>query len=355
MKETFEAKQIARRSYFSGSALAMAISLLSVVVLLIWWQRLLSKNLEIQYEFLRVELEKGTSQPTLKAYVRELDEKLAKELFPDGQPALAVSEISRRVTERLANRKRMVLYEQIFFIALLLSGHVFFLYIYYRERQKRKQTEETVLLATHELRQPLQSLTLALETLSTQSQGSVKKAIRAGLADIERLGLLVKWLSKTFLSDKATPLPTKLSNSKLYLQNIMRKEFSATNRRRIDITSDVPDEVMLPISDELLHFSLRNLIENALQYGEGKVEISVQKTRRTLTFVIKNMAPAIDATVFAKLGNAFYRATSATVQNMGGFGIGLYLTGRTLRKAGGSLSISRVGKLIVAQAEFRIV
>jgi len=346
-------KNLSGFSFFSGSALAMAFSLLSVIGLLLWWQSLITRHLEIQYRFFSAQVVAGASvSDDLLRLIRDQDERLARELFPNPGNMRAPLNSGEIIQARLTNRRKMVIYERTFFVLLLFSGHLFFLYIYFRERQRRKLTEETILLATHELRQPLQSLSLALETLQGNARGASKTAITAGLGDINRLGQHIRWLAGTFAESKQKSRLTQLSSLASWFDSLLREEFSERERQRLQ--THVPaDAVILRIEENMLRFVLRNLTENALRYAQGNVEISAEIGRRRLRFTVANAGARLRQSDFRRLGNLFFRLPAAEVQNKSGFGLGLFLCGRIARRARGSLTLFNDGDRLVAELVLR--
>jgi signal transduction histidine kinase len=341
-------KNLSGFSFFSGSALAMAFSLLSVIGLLLWWQRLITRQLEIQYRFFSTQVTSGAAvSADLVRLIREYDERLARELFLHTENNVAADNARDIIQARLASRRKMVIYESTFFILLLFSGHLFFLYIYFRERKRRRLTEETVLFATHELRQPLQSLSLALETLQHDARGASKTAVSAGLIDINRLSQHIRYLASTFAEKKSGRELTEISDLVSWFDRLVREEFSDRERQRLQINLPA-GALTLRIAENQLRFVLRNLIENALHYAQGSVEVLAEADRKSVRFTIANAGARLQPADFRRLGNLFFRAPSAEVQNKSGFGIGLYLCGRIARRARGRLTLVNEGdKLLV--------
>ncbi len=333
-------KKLSRISFFSGTTLAMAFSLLSVVGLLVWWQNLLVRHLEVQYHFFASQVipDTNASEP-LRRLIHDQDKKLAQQIFPDSKKGVAVDDAIRLIRERLENRKSMLLYESTFFIVLLLSGHLFFVYIYFRERMRRNLTEETILLATHELRQPLQSLSLALEMVGRTAKGASQKAIAHGLQDIHRLGEHVRWLADAFTAENTIKERFRTADFSTYLKNLLSEEFSPEDNSRLHVGSIPPHEFKFTLPESRLRFVLRNLLENALKYAEGQVVLSLSMKRHKLILRISGRGEALPRSSFNKLGNIFFRSPSREVQNKSGFGLGLYLCGRILSRAHGKLTM----------------
>ncbi|MBL8033929.1 MAG: HAMP domain-containing histidine kinase [Leptospiraceae bacterium] len=339
-------RNLSRLSLFSGSILAMAFSLLSVVVLLVWWQRLLIRNLELQYGFFRNETT-GHSEvsPGLRKYIAEQDEKLAAQIFLPTATQRLHPDAARLIDERLKNRKKMVTYEQIFFIILLLSGHFFFLYIYFRERTRRRLTEETILLATHELRQPLQSLSLALETVAPTAKGRSRTAIETGMHEIAKLGQQIRWLAATFSGTMANHESTAIDNLNDYLQKLAEREFSPAECARLKISA-ANSALAIRMAEPLFHFLVRNLTENALKYSAAPsiVDVSAVHEGKKLRVAVTSHGQIIEKKEFGRVGRIFFRSVRADVQNRPGFGLGLYLASRIVRRSRGRLLLEHDGK-----------
>ncbi len=332
---------ITRLSLFSGWTLLMALSLLAVVGLLVWWQRLLSHNLKVQYSYIESQLN-NTSTVSAEFYelVRAQDEKIASRFLIPGSPVRVKPGAVAYTAERLANRQRMVLYEQLFFIVLLLSGQIFFLYVFARERIQRKQVEETILLATHELRQPLQSLSLALETLKPKARARTLTTIETGLVEISKLGQHIRFLAETFRQGTAAK-ETRIADLDNYLSTAFSADFTPAQRSRIRSKVTPARNFSLRLSDALFHFVVRNLLENALKYGRGEISVSAGIRGAHLVIRVTSQGDAMPAAEFSKLGRIFHRSASATVQNTPGFGLGLYLCGRIVRRASGKLQLTQ--------------
>jgi signal transduction histidine kinase len=57
---------------------------------------------------------------------------------------------------------------------------------------------------------------------------------------------------------------------------------------------------------------------------------------------------------FLKIGGIFQRSNAASVQNTPGFGLGLYLCGRIVRRASGKLQLSQSAEgLVTAHVELK--
>lgn len=200
-------------------------------------------------------------------------------------------------------------------------------------------TEETILLATHELRQPLQSLSLALETVAPHAKGRSRDAIQNGLQDIGKLSQQIRWLAATFSGTETNHDSVTLQDFPVYIRNLVNEEFNAAEQQRFQLNFKQQRGVNLKLSAAMLHFVLRNLLENALKYAAGSVAVSALWKGNSMQLTISSSGRTLSNQEFRRIGSIFYRSNRAEVQNTPGFGLGLYLASRIARRAGGKLII----------------
>jgi len=311
--------------------------MLSVIVFIFWWQHLIDRNLENQYQFFVRQISEGHISNAMRELIEKQDNRLADKIFVSKTSNAVWPNATQFVEERLQSRRQMVFYEQSFFIILLLAVHIYLLYVYFREHRRRKIIEQAILLATHELRQPLQSLSLAVEAIYPKAREKTQGAVLSGLNDIHRLGELVRYLAGAF-NPKTNTGSLVIKNLEEHLTTLLNIDFEKT-KKRIQLRVNSRSIFKLRIGEEKLHFILRNLIENALKYTQGKIQVTATNESNCFTFCVTNSGEAMDKASFKRIGNAFYRATSADVQNKTGFGLGLHLCGYIARRSGGKLTL----------------
>lgn len=165
-----------------------------------------------------------------------------------------------------------------------------------------KREEETLRFLAHELRTPLQSARLAVESLGEQTEAPAQARLRRALQRLERASAVVLWLGE------ATPVAEALDVGAIL--STLGDEFAplATVRgQRIALVEDAQVRWALPRAG--IEAVLGNLLINAIQHGApGVIEIHLASERIALR-------------------NAILAGESQS-----GFGLGLELTRRLLAK-----------------------
>jgi two-component system sensor histidine kinase CiaH len=202
----------------------------------------------------------------------------------------------------------------------------------YNTRKKENELNHLqsnfLLSVTHELKSPLASVKLQLQTLQKHNlEESLKnKLLQKALADNERL---LRMIDNILLASKA-----ENENNILHLQQVNLSEMLAKlieqsfeeNKNRIKVIS--ADVVFVEADEQFISIIFSNLIENALKYSPANtvVEINVQsKDNRVIVLVKDEGAGIIDAekqNVFTK----FYRIGNEETRSAKGTGLGLFIT-----------------------------
>lgn len=91
---------------------------------------------------------------------------------------------------------------------------------------------------------------------------------------------------------------------------------------------------------------VRNLISNALKYGEGKpiqIFVGLDPTKTQALFIVKDRGMGISSDLQEKIFKRFERAIRA--RNISGLGLGLYITRQIVEAHGGRITVrSRLGQ-----------
>jgi signal transduction histidine kinase/ActR/RegA family two-component response regulator len=187
-----------------------------------------------------------------------------------------------------------------------------------------------VAAAGHDLRQPLQAMSLFITTLSHGSADPVVKAltdkIAASAASMRRMinGLLdVAKLDAGLVS--ADVVDQALDD----LLTGLREEFERrAEAKQISLVIEQTGAVV-HTDPLLLESILRNLLANAITYtAEGEVRVSVRSSGRMTTVTVRDTGPGIAAEQIALIFKDFYRIGGSAG---GGLGLGLGIVQRLAR------------------------
>jgi signal transduction histidine kinase len=174
--------------------------------------------------------------------------------------------------------------------------------------------QNLLLAISHEFRSPLTRMKVALEFIGNES-------IRNSLnEDIILLDRMTEALLET---ERLRSKPDSLKQ-----ESTSWIEFLRT------LALPYPNLVLdLPPEDEIrpgnfdrnrMTIAIRNLIENALRHGGGEVQLRLRQSAENTFIDVLDRGPGIPDEQLAHLGEHFFRADPARVQQ-GGFGLGLSL------------------------------
>ena len=222
------------------------------------------------------------------------------------------------------------------FLVLVLVGVVLYLLNSIKEIRLNQRQSNFIDSVTHELKSPIASLKLYLQTLSRRNVTEVQQAdfYRFMLEDVERLDGLINHMLDAARLDQQ-PVETDIRNVDLpallssCAETACLRYHLPTATIELDL---VPATVRArPIDVEMV---FRNLMDNAIKYGgrEPKVEIRVRTTAedRVITEVIDN-GPGIPAPQRRRIFGRFVRLGSELERSQKGTGLGLFIV-RTLVK-----------------------
>ncbi len=209
-----------------------------------------------------------------------------------------------------------------------------------------------VAITGHELRTPLSTIQVCLESLATEPDMSPELRqvmLNTALGDAERMRKLVQdFLTLSQLeSGRIQWHPEPLS-----LEECIDLALSGLNSRRYDrdlpkITLNIPDNLPFVRADgEWLVEVLTKLLDNACKFTSGKDRISIEaRKRKTMLEVIvadtgRGIAPELLQMIFER----FYQAEGSLRRTAGGTGLGLAICRQIVTSWGGEIWAESTGK-----------
>ncbi len=195
---------------------------------------------------------------------------------------------------------------------------------------------------THELKSPLASLKLCLETLGREGVSMEQRAELRGmmLGDVERLTSFIDdVLAANRLSHEATTLERTEVEARPLLDRC-----AARVRRRYELSEDMievgaTDGVTLATDVTALEAVVHNLLDNAVKYSDPPVRVSVTAylEEETARFEVRDEGIGLSPSDRKRVFERFYRADTEAVRRRRGTGLGLYVVQELVRGLGGSI------------------
>ena len=227
-----------------------------------------------------------------------------------------LADVTDRVT---AERERGALLEQ-----LQATGHF---------------REQFIGILAHDLRSPLQSISMTTRLLLKNAEGSNLRPLARISASAERMSRMIGDVldfTRTRLGGGLPLHPVQVDLAALCRQLLEELEVTAPDRAiRLDLRGDVSGRW----DSDRLHQLLGNLLGNALRYGppESEIRLTVAGTPEAVRIEVHNRGEPISAELLPEIFEPFQRATSET--RSGGLGLGLYIVREIVRAHGGTASV----------------
>jgi len=236
---------------------------------------------------------------------------------------------------------RMFLYEGSFLFLAFVAGVVLMLRAMRREVLLSRAQQDFLSAVTHELRTPLASARLSIQSLVLGRVGADKREryLKNTDADLARLSQLVERVLET--ARLATDRP-RVRLERLDLAEFVRARAPALGVEcapALALELDAPGPAPVEADPAALETILRNLLANAAKYAAaaGRVQLSVRRDAREATLVVRDFGSGVRGDP-AKLFEPFVRGSGPLEKSQPGVGLGLFLVAELARALGGRVS-----------------
>ncbi len=213
------------------------------------------------------------------------------------------------------------------------------------EALAQQESNRAVLLAgvSHDLRTPLARLRLAIE----MSASRVSPAMRESMSlDIEEMDAIIDQFLEFAREGAAEKLDAQADLNALVKSLAERYE-----KRGERISAALNPLPLLPLKPLATQRMVTNLVENALRYGKGPVEIETHREGDCAVLSVLDRGPGIAPADAEKVLQPFTRLNDAR-SDTGGAGLGLAIVDRVARMHGGRVRLStREGGGLEARVE----
>lgn len=221
-----------------------------------------------------------------------------------------------------------ILVEGIVLLAAILVG-VYVIFLYWRRQISLNRAQhQFVAQVTHELKSPIASLQLHLETIRRRQPGAEKLAdfVNTMLSDTRRLDMLTSnLLTANRLEHKGFKLPLHPADLSELAEHYFRDlQFSLPRAGRMKL--DIAPGLLVNLDNDSLETVFRNLLENALLYSDGppliKVSLHAEGQYAHLTF--SDQGRGMEQADQKKVFQMFYRVRIPG-KTIRGSGLGLFI------------------------------
>ncbi len=245
------------------------------------------------------------------------------------------------LTQGLSTRDWMMLVLGTVFFALVLAGLVALSAWLVREMRLNQRQRAFLDAVTHEMRTPLASLRLYLETLDRHDPDPQrrKEFLARMHLDVERLAHTVEQVLLAARSEEHRRRPPHEHVPLLDLLEECIGEMRARHdlpASAVQLHASAPASVRGNRAELAVVF--RNLLENAVKYSDDPVAIHVRVAERgeeRVEVVISDSGIGIPPRELRKIFQRFYRAGRDVQRTAAGLGLGLFIVRNLVRRQGG--------------------
>lgn len=239
-------------------------------------------------------------------------------------------------------------------VALLVLGIVFFVVLIFglvinttfliREIRRNERHDAFINAVTHELKTPIASIRLYLETLKTRDVDETQRAefYDIMLADSQRLLTTVE---QVLSAGRTGHKRRRITNSLINVTEIVRECLDLA-RVRYGLTDtnltyfEAPDMADVRVSGDVdeLRAAFSNLLDNAVKYSDEEVRVSVSVSAvdaKRVAVRVTDKGIGIPRAQLKRIFKRFYRVPGKFMARVKGTGLGLFIVESVVRKHGG--------------------
>ena len=207
-----------------------------------------------------------------------------------------------------------------------------------------RHKDEFISIASHELKTPLTSLKVygeILEDKLTRNNYSDSVFLAQKInRQIERFGKLIAQLLDTGkITAGGLVLQKEIFNLSNLILDVIEEQQKLTTIHTLKLVSDC--HVLTYAEEERIRQVLTNLISNAIKYSPdgGDITIACEENESFITVTVTDNGIGIPTEALSKVFDRFFRVQTKQNENIGGIGLGLYITSQIIRKHGGSITV----------------
>lgn len=230
----------------------------------------------------------------------------------------------------------------IFFFAAIITGIILNTTFLVREIRRNQQHDAFVNAVTHELKTPVTSIRLHVDTLLAH-EGAISPDQRREFyqimrEDSDRLLHLIDQVLRTGNADHVPMHRARVDLAALVDDCVT---FTKQRFRLADDAITLADRRHTPLDvladAGLLRGAILNLIDNAVKYSgdDVRVEVSVAEANGRAVVRVRDHGTGLQREEVDRIFKRFYRVPGPTTQQVKGAGLGLFIVRSAARRHGG--------------------
>jgi signal transduction histidine kinase len=238
----------------------------------------------------------------------------------------------------------LILLEGCLLMLIILAG-VYIIFVYWNKQARLNRLQSNfVSSVSHELKSPLASIQLYLETMKYQkvSKEESDEFVEMMLTDTERLASLINNILESSKYDpKNMQLQFQSVQLGAFLQEVLEGLKRQFEERNCEVKLEIQEDCKLMLDTRAMQMVFNNLIGNALRYSPigAPLIIRVRKKKKFCEIDFIDQGMGLGKKDMKKIFRKFYRVTNNKSQNIEGAGLGLFISKEIVRTHKGQMRV----------------
>jgi two-component system, OmpR family, sensor histidine kinase SenX3 len=242
-------------------------------------------------------------------------------------------------------REGVLLFFGIVFFALIIAGMVVNTIFLVRELRRSEQHDSFINAVTHELKTPVASIRLHLETLQRRElpESQKQEFYRLMLNDTDRL---TETVEQVLRAGRAGDKKAGRDKAEVDFRQLVRDCMDAARTRhhlppetlRYEESASNGGGLRVQGSAEDLHTAVFNVIDNAIKYSGETVDVQVRletPDEKRIVLRVRDRGVGISPDDLKRIFKRFHRVTNRSLAHVKGTGLGLFIVKAIAQKHGG--------------------
>lgn len=243
----------------------------------------------------------------------------------------------------------LILLEGCFLMLIILAG-VYMIFVYWNKQANLNRLQSNfVSSVSHELKSPLASIQLYLETLKYQEVSKTDREdfVETMLTDTERLSGLIE---NILASSKFEPGRMQLQLQPVEMEEFIREVTEGLKRqfeeRKCQVNLELEPGLALLLDKRAMRMVFNNLIRNTLRYSPigAPLTIRMRKGKKYCEIDFIDQGIGLEKKDLKKIFKKFYRVQNPDTQNIEGAGLGLFISKEIIRNHKGQIRVASEGR-----------
>lgn len=236
-------------------------------------------------------------------------------------------------------------------LLVLLQGCFYFIYIYLnRLISASKVHDHFITNITHDLKSPLASIQLHLETLASRQvpESKLNEFVQLMIKDTNRLQAMIDRILGTISIDqKRLAFDFKIHNMRTFIPSILKEIIAKYSDDIVNnISIETPPSCRCVLDKNAFKIVFINLIDNAIKYIRNTFVLNIRCQCFSKYFRIEfiDCGVGIPSKERKRIFRKFYRVYGQNIPNIRGTGLGLYIAKEIIGLHGGKIRAISPGK-----------